>query len=402
MPGNLKRQLTGYAFISPWLVALVVFIGYPFLAAFYFSFCDYPPLRGPVFIGLENYVELLGDRRFHTSMGVTLIFASVAIPIGVVLALVLAMLLNTRVRGQSFYRVIYYVPHLVPTVVVAILWLWIFNPEFGLLNIVLAQIWKAADAWTGLFFDLEAARAREWFGLWPALLLLLPLVVHVVTGSRLAPKAIAKNASVRRAVLTVVIVGLVLAAAAALDASLTYKWPDDMARLRSPSWLSDGNPMPMFLRWQREGAEDVDFAPSMALWAIIIMSLWGVGQMAVIYLAKLQDVPVELYEAADIDGANWWHKTFHVTIPMISPVILFNIVMAIIGTFQIFAAPYIMTQGGPENETRLAAMFIYETAFQYQRVGYASAVAWVLFLVIVALTVLAFKTLHKRVYYAGR
>ncbi len=402
MAGGLKRQLTGYAFISPWLIALAVFIGYPFLAAFYFSFCNYPPLKEPVFIGLENYVELLGDGRFHTSMGVTLIFASVAIPIGVVLAMTLAMLLNSRVRGQSFYRVIYYIPHLVPTVVVAILWQWIFNPEFGLLNIVLAQIWRAADAWTGLFFDLAAARAHEWFGLWPALLLLLPPLSLIATGSRLAPKAIVENAAVRRAVLTLVIVALVVAAAPALDASLTYFAAKDMARLRSPSWLTDGNPMPMFMRWQRKGRDDVDFAPSMALWAIIIMSLWAVGQMAVIYLAKLQDVPVELYEAADIDGAGWWSKTFHVTIPMISPVILFNIVMAIIGTFQVFAVPYIMTEGGPENETRLAAMFIYETAFQYQRVGYASAVAWVLFLLIVALTVLAFKMLHKRVYYAGR
>jgi multiple sugar transport system permease protein len=124
--------------------------------------------------------------------------------------------------------------------------------------------------------------------------------------------------------------------------------------------------------------------------------------MAIIYLAKLQDVPGELYEAADIDGANWAQKTWHITIPMISPVILFNVVMAIIGTFQVFAEPYIMTAGGPEDKTRFVAMFVYDNAFLYQRVGYASAVAWVLFIMIVVLTLLAFRLSQKRVYYAGR
>ena len=130
--------------------------------------------------------------------------------------------------------------------------------------------------------------------------------------------------------------------------------------------------------------------------------MWGVGQMAVIYLAKLQDVPVELYEAAEIDGAGWWRKTRSVTIPLISPVILFNVVMSIIGAFQVFAAPYIMTQGGPEDKTRFVAMFVYDQAFQYHRLGYASAVAAVLFLIIVALTLLAFRLSKRHVHYAAR
>lgn len=136
---NLRGHVTGYAFILPWLVALVLFIGYPFIAGFYFSFCDFPPLKTPAFIGLDNYVELAHDAKFQRSLGVTLIYAAVAIPLGVVLAITLAMFLNARIRGQSFYRVIFYIPHLVPTVVVAILWLWIFNPQFGLLNIVLGK-----------------------------------------------------------------------------------------------------------------------------------------------------------------------------------------------------------------------------------------------------------------------
>ena len=126
---QLRRNLTGYGFIAPWLVALTVFVGYPFLAGFWFSFCDFPPLKGPMFIGAANYAELLGDPVFHRSLGVTLVYASVAIPLGVFLAISLALLLNSRIRGISVYRVIFYLPHLVPTVVVALLWLWIFNPK---------------------------------------------------------------------------------------------------------------------------------------------------------------------------------------------------------------------------------------------------------------------------------
>jgi len=130
--------------------------------------------------------------------------------------------------------------------------------------------------------------------------------------------------------------------------------------------------------------------------------MWGVGQMAVIYLAKLQDVPAELYEAAEIDGANWWRKTVSVTIPMISPVILFNVVMAIIGAFQVFAEPYIMTGGGPEDKTRFVAMFVYDQAFRYHRLGYSSAVAAALFVIIVILTLVAFRLSRKHVHYSGR
>jgi len=393
MKGTSRQAVVGYGFILPWLVALVVFIGYPFLAGFYFSFCDFPPLKSPLFIGMDNYMELLGDTGFHRSLGVTFIFAAFAIPIGVFLALTLAMFLNARVRGQSFYRVIFYIPHLVPTVVVAILWLWIFNPTYGLLNIVLKGVFLAADAWTGLFFSLGAA-AKGTGCVRPAAAALLaaPVLAWGAFLSR-AGQAMAKRRPARASLVRfLAAVALVLALVPALNAGLTVLAPADMQKLHSPGWLSDSSSFPA----------ELPIAPSWALWGIIVMSMWGVGQMAVIYLAKLQDVPMELYEAADIDGANWWGKARHITLPMISPVILFNVVMAIIGTFQVFAEPYIMTQGGPEDKTRFVAMFVYDQAFQYQRVGYASAVAWVLFLIIVALTILAFKVINKHVYYAGR
>lgn len=388
LPAGVRQSLTGYAFIAPWLLALIVFIGFPFLAGFYFSFCDFPPLKDPVFIGLGNYTELTRDPVFSRVLGVTLVYAAVAIPLGVVAALTLALLLNTRLQGLTFYRVVFYLPHLVPTVVVALLWLWIFNPEFGLLNLVLNRIVTAADAWSGLFADLEGARngLLHWspaaLGLVvvPAGLWLAALRRSGQGRTRLALRRAAAWVATAAAALTVLYV-------------LAWRWlPVDLRKLHGPGWLSDATPFPSV----------VPGAPAWALWAIIIMGLWGVGQMAVIYLAKLQDVPTDLYEAADIDGASWWQKTRHITLPLISPVILFNVVMAIIGTFQVFAEPYIMTRGGPEDATRFVAMFIYDQAFQYQRVGYASAVAWVLFLLIVGLTALAFRLSRRHVFYAGR
>lgn len=391
MNAGLRRDLLGCAFVLPWLIALAVFIGYPFFSALYFSLCDFPPMKGPLYIGADNYRELAGDMLFQRSLGVTFLYAAIAIPLGVLLAMTLAMLLNARIRGQSIYRVIYFLPHLVPTVVVAILWLWIFNPDYGLLNLVLRGLFAAWDGWTACFFSLDAARAGRNFFRLPALALLLPVLLGLTLRWRW-PADQSKGRQMRRLLVLLAGAGCALSAAALLNAGLTWLSPATMRAWHQPAWLTDSSPMPAGVTW----------APSWALWALILMSLWGVGQMAVIYLAKLQDVPEELYEAADIDGAGWWHKTRHITIPLISPVILFNVVMAIIGTFQIFAEPYIMTRGGPDGKTRFLAMFIYDQAFQYQRIGYASAVAWVLFLIIVALTVAAFWVARKRVYYAGR
>jgi len=392
MTGVARKSLTGYAFVLPWLCGLAFFIAYPFFAAGYFSFCEFPPMKGPMWIGTANYAELLGDPVFHRCLGVTTMFAAVAIPIGVFLALSLALLLNARVRGQAFYRVIFYLPHLVPTVVVAILWLWIFNAEAGLLNLVLKYLFRAGDWWTSLFFDIDLLKAGAG-GVGPrSLWLLIAPALALAAWGPTARRIWAEDSQLRRVVASVAAAGVVLGALAAISA-LGYRFaPGDMKKMHAPGWLTDGDPFPAGL----------PIAPCWALWAIIIMSMWGVGQMAVIYLAKLQDVPVELYEAAEIDGAGWWRKTVSVTIPMISPVILFNVVMSIIGAFQVFAAPYIMTQGGPEDKTRFVAMFVYDQAFQYHRLGYASAVAAVLFLIIVALTLLAFRLSKRHVHYAAR
>ena len=392
MSAKARRYRAGYAFVLPWLLGLAFFIVYPFLAAIHFSFCEFPPLREPMLVGLANYGELLGDPVFHRSLGVTTIFAAVAIPLGVMLALTLALLLNARVRGQSVYRVVFYLPHLVPTVVVAILWLWIFNPQVGLLNMVGKILMGAADAWTGLFFELPKLGEAGGWSRPQALLLPLVPALGLLCWGPLVPRAIRRRQWLHRLIASVVAALAALVAFALIHVALYRLAPSDMEKLHSPGWLTDGDPLPL----------GVPFAPSWALWALIVMSMWGVGQMAVIYLAKLQDVPVELYEAADIDGASWWRKIWSVTIPMISPVILFNVVMAIIGSFQVFAQPYIMTGGGPEDKTRFVAMFVYDQAFQYHRIGYASAVAAVLFLLIVALTLLAFHISKKHVHYFAR
>lgn len=379
-----RTTLKGYAFIAPWMLALVFLIGYPFAASLYFSTCEYPPLRGPLFVGAENYQELVRDNVFRQSMAVTIVYAAVAIPLGVLLALTLAMLLNSRIKGRSIYRVIYYLPHLVPSVAVAILWMWMFNPQFGILNVVLAPFGKAAA-----FVLSPFAEVRPGVPGWAALAL---VCAAFVAWRWLGKKAIDLSSAGRAKFLLASRVALGVFAFTLLFALAVWIAPVDLRKIRSPGWLTDANPFPSGL----------SIAPSWALWALICMSMWGVGQMAVIYLAKLQDVPVELYEAADLDGASWWQKTRHVTIPMISPVILFNVVMGIIGAFQVFTEPYIMTGGGPEDRTRFVAMFIYDQAFQYQRLGYAAAVAWVLFLVIVALTMLALRISRERVYYAAR
>ncbi|MGH7145428.1 MAG: carbohydrate ABC transporter permease [Planctomycetota bacterium] len=143
-------------------------------------------------------------------------------------------------------------------------------------------------------------------------------------------------------------------------------------------------------------------SPTWAMWALILIAQWGIGQAAVIYLAKIQDVPQELLESAELDGAGAWNKIRHVILPMISPIILFNIIMSIIGTFQIFTLPYLMTDGGPDRATTFVPQFIYDNAFSYYRMGYACAAAFLLFLVILGITGVAYWVSNRWVYYGGR
>ncbi len=293
MTRNQRRDLrNGLLFISPWIVGFCVFMVYPVASSLYFSFCDYSVLERPVWIGAENFTELAHDSVFWTSLGNTLYYAVIALPLGMMLAIGVALLLNTKVRGMAVYRTIFFLPSIVPVVAMAILWLWILNGRYGVLNYSLTLLGLPAKS--------------------------------------------------------------------------------------LPAWLESKH-------W--------------AMPALILMGLWGIGHAMVIYLAGLQDIPVHLYESAEIDGASWWQKTVHITLPMLSPTIYFNLIMGIIGTFQIFAAPYIMTNGGPERATHFYTFYLYNLAFEDLRMGYACAMAWILFLIILGLTLLATKVSAKHVHY---
>lgn len=307
----------GVLFSLPWIVGLAVFSLYPFCASLYYSFTDFSVLEKPVWVGLDNYTEMAQDPVFWQVFWNTIYYVALAIPSGIVCALGLALIVNMTRRGQWLYSVIFFLPHLVPAVASAILWMWILNAEIGLLNSGLRPVYDALNS------------VRAW-----------------------------------------------------LSSDLAAQMQTDPSVLWGPPpWLG---------------------SPQWALPALVVMGLWGLGQMCFIYLAKLQDVPIELYEAADMDGASVWQKVRHVTIPQISPIIFFNLVMGIIGACQIFTEPFLMTKGGPDRATTFLPMYIWDNAFVYMRMGYACALSWVLFIMILVLTIFAFRMSRDRVYYAGK
>ncbi len=290
--GERNNLRTGLAFISPWIIGFLAFSLYPLVASVYFSFCDYDVLQSPVWIGTLNYRDMVTDSVFWKSLVNTLYYAALSLPLGMVVSLLVAVLLNQPIKGRSIFRTIFFLPSLVPIVASAILWWWLLNGSYGLIN-----------------------HALSWFG------------------------------------------------------------------IEGPQWLADE-------KWTK---------PS-----LVLMSLWGIGNTVVIYLAALQDVPRTLYESAEIDGATAWAKLWNITIPSISPVIYFNLIMGIIGSLQVFAQPYIMLGGGGPNRSALFyAVYLFQNAFEYRQMGYACAMAWVLFILIMALTLLATRLSRRYVHYAG-
>jgi ABC-type sugar transport system permease subunit/ABC-type glycerol-3-phosphate transport system substrate-binding protein len=274
----------GLLFVSPWIGGLAVFVLYPITSSVILSFCDYSVLSEARFVGLLNYRDLLTDELFWTALKNTAYYASFALPLGLLTAFFWALMLSSNVRGSGLYRTFVFLPSLTPLVASAMVWLWIFNAQYGVLNHVLSFLT---------------------FG----------LVHHV-------------------------------------------------------PWLKEAR---------------------YAMPSLIFMSLWSVGHTVVIMLAAMQEVPTALYEAADIDGATLLQKVRHITVPAIAPVLYFNSILGIIGVVQVFATPFIMTSGGPTRSTYFYAMYLYENAFVFLRMGYACAMAWILFLVILGLTGLAMR-----------
>jgi multiple sugar transport system permease protein len=284
-----RRTIVGYIFIAPFMLGFLLWFLIPALTSVWMAFQNWNMINPPKFIGFDNFKKIATDKLFWQSLKVTTVYTAVSVPLSLVVAFLLALLMNVKVRGIAVFRTLYYMPGIVPAVANAILWAWILNSDFGLLNAFL----------------------------------------HIFGIPRIL-------------------------------------------------WLQD---------------------PRWALPALILMSLWSLGGAMVIFLAGLQGIPNEFYEAAEIDGAGAWSKLWNVTIPLMSPVIFFNLIMGLIGTFQIFTAGYLITNGGPQNATLFYVLYLYRNGFQYFQMGYAAALAWVLTFIIMGLTVFVFKGLGGRVYY---
>ena len=292
----------GLLFASPWIIGFLTFTLYPIVMSLYYSFCRFDAITKPHWAGLDNYHTLFtADPLFWKTLGNTFYMVLIGLPIALCFALFLAILLNQKIKGLAFYRTVFYLPSITPVVASSILWLWLLNPQIGLVNYLLVPILNGINGFTHL-------------------------------------------------------------------------------KLTAPGWLSDPH-------WSKP--------------ALVLMGMWGVGNTVVIFLASLQEVPEELYEAALIDGAGTLRKLWHITFPMISPVIFFNLIMGIIGYFQFFTQVWVMTRGGPEDSTAFYALYLFTNAFLFFKMGYASAMAWILFAITLICTLIVFKTSSKWVYYSG-
>ncbi len=302
----MRRELKiGLLMIGPWLVGFLVLTLYPFVASFYWSFCEYDLLSEPRWVGLSNYRRLAGEfsqgGTFARALGNTVYYALGSVTLSVVLGVTLAIVLSWKVRGRAIYRTLCFLPAVVPTVAAAVLWIGLLDPQQGLVN---------------SFLQSGSVPAQGWFQ---------------STSSAAWPSA----------------------------------WPSDHAG-------------------RIFGSKD----------GLILMSLWGVGNLLVIYLAALADIPKQLYEAAAIDGAGRLRRLWHVTLPMLTPVIFFNVVMGLIQSVQAFTQIYIVSdgQGDPAESTLTLSLHLFLTAFKDLDMGYASAMAWVLFVLVMLATIGLFRT----------
>ena len=288
-----REALWGFACASPWLVGFVVFTAGPMLASIVLSLTSWDLITPLHFVWFQNYRTLVaGDATVWHSLAVTSFYAVLAVPLNTACGLALAILLNQQIKLQRLIRTVFYLPSVVSGVAVALLWEWIFSPDFGVLNALLGYV-----------------------------------------------------------------------------------------GIKGPAWLAD---------------------PRTVIFAFVIMSLWGVGSGMIIYLAGLQGIPTDLYEAAQVDGAGSVRQFWQITVPMLSPVIFFNVIIGIIGALQTFTQAFIMTNGGPNDASLFFMLYLYRNAFQYFKMGYASALAWVLFIYIMLLTLLVIRSSAVWVYYEGR
>ncbi len=290
-----RHIIEAYLYSAPWLIGFTALTLIPVVLSMYYSFTSYDVISPQKWVGLANYVEAFTkDSQFWPSLAKTLYYACVTVPIGVVGSLILAIFLNVRVKGTSFFRTLFFMPSLVPVVASTVLWLWLFDPDWGPVNEVLRNV----------------------------------------------------------------------------------------VNITPPRWFQD---------------------PTWAIPGLITLALWTSlgGTRMIIFLAGLQGVPEELYDAANIDGAGWWQRLRSVTLPMLTPTIYFNLVLGIIGALQVFSSAFVATQGGPAYATTFYSLLVYDNAFQYFNMGYAAALAWLFALLIIGLTLLQVRLSRSWVYYGG-
>lgn len=292
----------GMLFISPWVIGFLVFTLYPMAMSLLYSFSEFTFHRPLEWVGLKNYLALFQDKYFWISLGNTGYMVAIGVPLILAFSFLCAVILNIKVPGQSIYRLIYYIPSIVPTIASTLLWIWVLNPQAGLLNTFLG------------YFGIDG-----------------------------------------------------------------------------PNWLKD----PV---WSKP--------------ALLLLALWGTGNVMIIYLSGLQDVPVSFLEAAELDGANWWQRMWNVTLPMVSPITLYNLITSVIVMFQYFAQAYVFarisaanytgasTVGAPLNSTLFYSVYLYQNGFQFLKMGYASAMAWILFVVILICTIVLLRVSNRFTYYS--
>jgi multiple sugar transport system permease protein len=285
-----REAMFGWLFILPAVIGFVIWVAGPMIYSAWLSLNDYDLLSPPRFVGLANFTRMFNDPLFFKSLWVTIVYTFFHVPLTLGLAFGIALLLNTKIPRMAFFRTLYYLPSIVPAVASAVLWVWIFNSEFGLLNLVLRGL-----------------------------------------------------------------------------------------GLKKVLWLQD---------------------PNTALAALIVMSLWNMGGVMIIFLAGLNGIPEEMYEAAKIDGAGSRASFRFITIPMMTPIIFFNLILEIINAFQVFTAGFLVTQGGPNYATNFYVLYLFNNAFTYFDMGYASALAWVLFFIVLIFSLIIFRSGGRWVYEA--
>jgi multiple sugar transport system permease protein len=284
-----REAVDGWLFILPWFVGFLLFTAGPMIASALLSFLEWEVLTPPEWVGFANFREMVQDPIFYVSLYNTAFYTLLGVPLYLAAALIMALFLNLPLRGIPVYRTAFFLPSLIPSVANALLWVWIFSPDFGLANYVLQSVGLPGQRWL--------------------------------------------------------------------------------------------------------------FDPQLAKPSLILMGFWAIGSQMIIFLAGLQGIPQTLYEAAAIDGANSWQRFWRITLPMLSPTIFFNLVIGIIGSFQVFTTAFIATEGGPQNATLFYVLYLWRNGFDYFKMGYASALAWVLFLIVLLLTLVQFGIARRLVYY---